>query len=127
MCILCIQEVVEKFFGKKFNKGVNFDEVVVVGVVIQGGVLSGDVQDVLLLDVILFFMGIEIMGGVYDVVIEVNSIIFIKKLKVYFMVLDNQLFVEIYIFQGECLMVKDNCIVGCFILSDIFFVLCGVF
>lgn len=127
MCILCIQQVVEEFFGKKFNKGVNLDEVVVIGVFIQGGVFSGDVQDVFLFDVMLFLLGIEIMGGVYDVVIEFNLIILIKKLKIYFIVVDNQLSVEIYVLQGECLMVKDNCIVGCFILDGILLVLCGVF
>ena len=78
-----IQEAVEQFFGKKPNKGVNPDEVVAIGAAIQGGVLSGDVKDVLLLDVTPLSMGIETMGGVYDVVIEANSTIPTKKSKIY--------------------------------------------
>jgi len=114
-----IQQAVEEFFGKKPNKGVNPDEVVAVGASIQGGVLSGDVKDVLLLDVTPLSMGIETMGGVYDVVIESNSTIPTKKSKVYSTAADNQPSVEIHILQGERPMAKDNRAVGRFILDGI--------
>ncbi len=114
-----IQQVVEEFFGKKPNKGVNPDEVVAVGASIQGGVLTGEVKDVLLLDVTPLSMGIETMGGVYDVVIEANSTIPIKKSKVYSTAADNQPSVEIHILQGERPMAKDNRSVGRFILDGI--------
>ncbi len=114
-----IQEAVEQFFGKKPNKTVNPDEVVALGAAIQGGVLSGDVQDVLLLDVTPLSLGIETMGNVYDVVIEANSTIPTKKSKVYSTAADNQPSVEIHILQGERPMARDNRSIGRFILDGI--------
>jgi len=114
-----IQQAVEKFFGKKPNKGVNPDEVVAVGAAIQGGVLSGDVKDVLLLDVTPLSLGIETMGSVFDVVIEANSTIPVKRSKVYSTAADNQPSVEIHILQGERPMASDNRSVGRFILDGI--------
>ncbi|MBK9272422.1 MAG: molecular chaperone DnaK [Saprospiraceae bacterium] len=114
-----IQQVVEEFFGKKPNRGVNPDEVVAIGAAIQGGVLTGEVKDVLLLDVTPLSMGIETMGGVYDIVIEANSTIPTKKSKVYSTAADNQPSVEIHILQGERPMAKDNRTVGRFILDGI--------
>jgi molecular chaperone DnaK len=114
-----VQQAVEEFFGKKPNKSVNPDEVVAVGASIQGGVLSGDVQDVLLLDVTPLSLGIETMGNVFDKVIESNSTIPTKKSKVYSTAADNQPSVEIHILQGERPMARDNRSVGRFILDGI--------
>ena len=114
-----IQQVVEEFFGKKPNRGVNPDEVVAVGAAIQGGVLTGETKDVLLLDVTPLSLGIETMGGVYDVVIESNTTIPTKKSKIYSTAGDNQPSVEIHILQGERPMARDNRTVGRFILGDI--------
>ena len=114
-----IQQAVEEFFGKKPSKGVNPDEVVAVGAAIQGGVLSGDVQDVLLLDVTPLSLGIETMGNVFDIVIESNSTIPTKKSKIYSTAADNQPSVEIHILQGERPMARDNRTVGRFILDGI--------
>ncbi|MBI5915238.1 MAG: molecular chaperone DnaK [Bacteroidetes bacterium] len=114
-----IQQVVEEFFGKKPNKGVNPDEVVAVGAAIQGGVLTGETKDVLLLDVTPLSLGIETMGGVYDVVIESNTTIPSKKSKIYSTAADNQPSVEIHILQGERPMARDNRSVGRFILDGI--------
>lgn len=97
----------------------NPDEVVAIGAAIQGGVLTGDVKDVLLLDVTPLSMGIETMGGVYDVVIEGNTTIPSRKSKVYSTAADNQPSVEIHILQGERTMAKDNGAVGRFILDGI--------
>ncbi len=117
--IPAIQEAVEKFFGKKPHKGVNPDEVVALGAAIQGGVLSGDVKDVLLLDVTPLSMGIETMNNIYDVVIEANTAIPTKKSKTYSTAMDNQPSVEIHILQGERKMARDNRSVGRFILDGI--------
>lgn len=114
-----IQQVVEEFFGKKPNKSVNPDEVVAIGASIQGGVLTGEVKDVLLLDVTPLSLGIETLGGVYDVVIEANSTIPTKKSKTYSTAADNQPSVEIHILQGERPMAKDNRSVGRFILDGL--------
>lgn len=114
-----IQEEVEKFFGKKPNRSVNPDEVVAIGAGVQGGVLSGAVNDVLLLDVTPLSFGIETMGGIYDVVIEANSTIPTKKAKTYSTASDNQPQVEIHILQGERPMARDNRSVGRFILDGI--------
>ena len=117
--IPAVQALVEKLFGKVPSKGVNPDEVVAVGAAIQGAVLSGDVTDVLLLDVTPLSLGIETMGGVYDVVIEANATIPTKKSKIYSTAAENQPSVEIHILQGERPMAKDNRSVGRFILNDI--------
>ena len=114
-----IQEAVEQIFGKKPNRTVNPDEVVAIGAGVQGGVLGGNVSGVLLLDVTPLSMGIETMGNMYDVVIEANSTIPIKKSKTYSTASDNQPQVEIHILQGERPMARDNRTVGRFILDGI--------
>jgi molecular chaperone DnaK len=114
-----IQEVVEKFFGKKPNKSVNPDEVVAVGAAIQGGVLSGDVKDVLLLDVTPLSLGIETYGGVMTRLIESNTTIPTKKSEVFSTASDSQPSVEINVLQGERSMAKDNKNLGRFILDGI--------
>jgi molecular chaperone DnaK len=117
--IPAVQEAVEKFFGQKPNKGVNPDEVVAVGAAIQGGVLSGDVKDVLLLDVTPLSLGIETMGNVLTKLIEANTTIPSKKSQVFSTAADNQPSVEIHVLQGERPMAADNKTIGRFHLSDI--------
>lgn len=117
--IPAIQEVVKKFFGKEPSKGVNPDEVVAVGAAIQGGVLSGDVTDVLLLDVTPLSMGIETMGGVMTRMIESNTTIPVKKSETFSTAADNQPAVEIHILQGERPMAAQNKSLGKFHLEGI--------
>ena len=114
-----IQSEVEKFFGKKPSKGVNPDEVVAVGAAIQGGVLTGDVKDVLLLDVTPLSLGIETMGGVLTKLIDANTTIPTKKSQVFSTAADNQPSVEIHVLQGERSMAADNKTIGRFHLDGI--------
>jgi molecular chaperone DnaK len=117
--IPAVQEAVEKFFGKSPSKGVNPDEVVAVGAAIQGGVLSGDVKDVLLLDVTPLSLGIETMGSVFTKLIESNTTIPTKKSQVFSTAADNQPSVEIHVLQGERPMANDNKTIGRFHLDGI--------
>ncbi|SHI50915.1 molecular chaperone DnaK [Mesonia phycicola] len=117
--IPAVQEAVESFFGKKPSKGVNPDEVVSVGAAIQGGVLTGDVKDVLLLDVTPLSLGIETMGGVNTRLIESNTTIPTKKSQVFSTAADNQPSVEIHVLQGERPMAADNKTIGRFHLDGI--------
>ncbi len=117
--IPAVQEAVEKFFGKSPSKGVNPDEVVAVGAAIQGGVLTGDVKDVLLLDVTPLSLGIETMGNVFTKLIESNTTIPTKKSQVFSTAADNQPSVDIHVLQGERAMAADNKTIGRFQLTDI--------
>jgi molecular chaperone DnaK len=117
--IPAIQELVEKFFGKKPSKGVNPDEVVAVGAAIQGAVLTGEVKDVLLLDVTPLSLGIETLGGVSTKLIESNTTIPSRKSEVFSTASDNQPSVEIHVLQGERPMAKDNRTIGRFHLDGI--------
>ena len=117
--IPCVQEAVEKLFKKKPSKGVNPDEVVAMGAAIQGGVLSGDVNDVLLLDVTPLSLGIETMGQVMTKLIDANTTIPTSKSQIFSTAVDNQPAVDIHVLQGERPMATDNRTLGRFQLTDI--------
>ncbi len=117
--IPAIQQAVEKFFGKSPSKGVNPDEVVAIGAAIQGAVLTGEVKDVLLLDVTPLSLGIETLGGVFTRLIEANTTIPTKKSEVFSTASDNQSSVEIHVLQGERPMARDNRTIGRFHLDGI--------